>query len=1028
MQSSATQTWLQALGYTEAQEGLHVRGDKVDPAQPYAPELWELLNPQGAVRATAVFGVEGVPTVCFLEADAGDRGTWLDEARQAIWNQNLVTVVLLVSRDLAQPFPLAKPRGREIQPLPLTGAAPSSPFSMADIISGQAFRAHPDWFKAEERVDRELLANLQGTVQRLENAGLTTIEAQYLLGQILFISYLEHREIIGDVYRERRKVGSLHELIHARDTVGLARLFAQLKDDFNGDFLDPQAAGSLEWGELSAQVLSHLDNFLARVDVHTGHQAFWNYDFRYIPVELLSGIYETFLGEEKVSLGAYYTPRHLANFVVGQALGSVNQPAEATVYDGACGSGILLTTAFRRMLGLVEARDGSPLDLAGRIRFLIGHIFGSDLSEAACRVTAFSLYLSLLENILPRDIAALAEDSQVKLPTLLGGNIRAGAKEGDFFSGENPLASSGSRFSIFLSNPPWCEPEGKATDLSYEHWAEVNGRVLVRRQIAGAFAHQALECLQPDGVACLILPASLLLAPTSQRFIRSWLRQACLARIINFSDIRKLLFPKADHACAVVVARRRPDSDQPVIPIEEAIDYWVPKADVSLAFSRLTVYSNDRHRIFAQELWRDNALLRELYWGNAHDRSLLARLRTYGTLKDLETRSDSEWIFAKGFHTTDVSRPSQSPIALRGLPFLDARRISKDLPVLDSSDLQPFPDTITTVASLGARGGVTFKAGPKVLFPDGMSGLLESRAVFTDQALCFKHTVAAIAGASKDADLLRFLAVYLRSSLASYLLLHTAFSPASERERVTVKEIQNLPFCHLDDHPNPDAARRIVSEAASLIRELEKADTFERCRRLEDSRVRFNQLTCDYFELSPRERGIVDDAIRLVPPSRQPGSQSAATTPWQGIPGRQAIENYRETLLAELDRWRDVLGGKGSFKVRTAVTPLSLAGAWGIVQITAGTKGRRSTLAPLKEVDVRILRTLLDELRQEGLLPMPVSENLWFAADCLVLRGSDIFLMKPLVERLWHRGQAVEDAQQVVFRAQNSAVPTRGLA
>jgi hypothetical protein len=36
--------------------------------------------------------------------------------------------------------------------------------------------------------------------------------------------------------------------------------------------------------------------------------------------------------------------------------------------------------------------------------------------------------------------------------------------------------------------------------------------------------------------------------------------------------------------------------------------------------------------------------------------------------------------------------------------------------------------------------------------------------------------------------------------------------------------------------------------------------------------------------------------------------------------------------------------------------------------------------------------------------------------------------MKPLVERLWHRGQAVEDAQQVVFRAQNSAVPTRGLA
>ena len=36
-------------------------------------------------------------------------------------------------------------------------------------------------------------------------------------------------------------------------------------------------------------------------------------------------------------LGAYYTPRHLANLVAEQAFEHFDDPAQCTVYDGACG-------------------------------------------------------------------------------------------------------------------------------------------------------------------------------------------------------------------------------------------------------------------------------------------------------------------------------------------------------------------------------------------------------------------------------------------------------------------------------------------------------------------------------------------------------------------------------------------------------------------------------------------------------------------------------------------------------------------
>src|SRR5258708_13435296 len=78
---------------------------------------------------------------------------------------------------------------------------------------------------------------------------------------------------------------------------------------------------------------------------------FWAYDFRFIPVEIISAIYEEFMKDadlkRKRSEGAYYTPRHLAETTLHVALeGQYTNVLRWHVLDPACGSGIFLVAMF----------------------------------------------------------------------------------------------------------------------------------------------------------------------------------------------------------------------------------------------------------------------------------------------------------------------------------------------------------------------------------------------------------------------------------------------------------------------------------------------------------------------------------------------------------------------------------------------------------------------------------------------------------------------------------------------------------
>lgn len=1023
--------WLQALGYDPKSEALHRPSTALTPRHPYAPELHDLLDPRGQIRAHAVFDVEGLPTVGFFLDDGSllsdeDRLTAL---REHVWNQGLLSILLVVSEEGIVPVPVT-PKHAFGSLLRLEDARRDGPLSRADIQSGDIRERYPTWFRLEDRVDRQLVSNLRHTVDALtkvcvDGRAYSREDAQYLIGQVLFVSYLEHRGIVGQRYRTERTVGTLASLVAARDRAGLARLLERLKVDFNGDFLDRKAGLTSVWMDLPEIGFSIVADLLNATDVARRQPSFFPYNFRYIPVELLSGIYESFLGKTaKKELAAYYTPRHLANLVVDQALAGSADMLGERIYDGACGSGILLTTAFRRLLGEAEARlGGEPLLLRERIALLQGHIFGSDVSDAACRVTAFSLYLSLLERLEPTDVAALCDDENVRLPVLRGFNLFGGEAEGDFFSSNNPNAKRRD-FTLYLSNPPWSEvdPQGALKD-----WAQEQSCARVLNQLAAYFAWQASLIMAPGARMCFILPMSLMLKPTSQQFIGLWLERMSLQRLINFGDLKELLFDDGTLSCVVVLAERRPepepDSTTSAISPTEMFEYWAPKADLGLLFGRLTLHGVDRHKVQTSAIARSNRELVTRMWGDGFDLAMWARLRLRGTFGDMLRGKHKRWRKLKGFHREDSQvkaheRVSSAP--LHDWPFIRPGMLY-DTVVLDpAQDAEPFPSAeIPELPRLSPDLLAGFE-GPRILFPDGSSPERSIRATFVAGPGSFMSSVGAITGGAEDEDLLRFAAVYLRSDLVRYFLVTQLYQLLGDRDRVSLSDVAEFPFYPPERHANPTAALEIVAKVAKLTRELETTPSLLRVTRWAEVRDQAEALVQTYFGLRATDKSIVKETVTSILPIIRPRGISAVVDLARRRPTVEIAAAYAVALQSELGAWRDSRGGEGLFHVEALMTNASRAGPFGIVRIQVSDV--RSSPPKSLRSDA-IIDELVKTLDKVGLLPAKTRERIYFVPDTIIQHGDTVYLIKPQLERFWLQRQARRDAARIVSETTTPSVP-----
>ncbi|MBB4339886.1 3',5'-cyclic AMP phosphodiesterase CpdA [Rhizobium leguminosarum] len=370
--ANLTGPWLADLGYARVSGAMVREGDPAVDMHPFAPELRAIFETNGGSSCDAVVCIDRVPTVCLVDCErlskeASERRHQLRAFCERLWNQNLARVVMVTNVDWLEAWSVDNPDAEPHRYSLSDRKDAAETWSIAGLLNGQALRSRDHWFDPHKRVDKMLLDNILMLVGKLAGCDQEPAAARKLVARLIFITYLEDRAIIGETYRELRKVRPLFEIVAARDRSSLRHLISKLRDDFNGDFLS-SADGEPGWENLSDEAFEWIEQFLSRTSLRTGQASFWRYDFSQIPIELIASIYETFLSSKdeasdtpsadrsKRKQGAYYTPKLLADWVVDLAV-SDRDVLKERIFDGACGSGMLLTAAFRKIIRASEIRN-----------------------------------------------------------------------------------------------------------------------------------------------------------------------------------------------------------------------------------------------------------------------------------------------------------------------------------------------------------------------------------------------------------------------------------------------------------------------------------------------------------------------------------------------------------------------------------------------------------------------------------------------------------------------------------------------
>lgn len=463
------------------------------------------------------------------------------------------------------------------------------------VESGDYFRRHQKSFSPAQRVDRDLLDNLQATREKLETPSHRQIPVRVLdalLCRLVFTCYLFDRGVIDENYLDAlgiRAAGHLRDVLaiqpRTKAKSALYKLFEKLGKDFNGDLFSDDLKAEAEW--VLDDHIKTLSDFFHGTSVRTGQGSFWPYNFAYIPIETISAIYERFLKEADEKVGAFYTPRFLAEVVLDVALADTPTLLGKRSLDPACGSGIFLVGLFNRIAE--EWKQANPKarnDTKAKelMRLLQAHLFGIDVKETACRITAFSLYLAYLDQLSPRGIQELQEKKGA-LPRLIveGGNIQCA----DFFSKDVVFPSD---VDIVIGNPPWGSIATAVTPAG--KWCAAHNRLLPDKQIAAAFVWKAVEHLAEGGKVCFVLPHGLIFnhSTTAVPFQQAWVTAHAVDCVLNLADLRFFLFEKAIHPAIVVRYQKVAPKDG-----NHRISYWAPKADWTVTKTEvITIAPQDR--------------------------------------------------------------------------------------------------------------------------------------------------------------------------------------------------------------------------------------------------------------------------------------------------------------------------------------------------------------------------------------------------------------------------------------------------
>ena len=294
------------------------------------------------------------------------------------------------------------------------------------------------------------------------------------------------------------------------------------------------------------------------------------YSFEHIPVELISNIYEEFISKtsanehNKKDTGAVYTPSFLVELLIDECLPLDEFNENVKLIDPACGSGIFLVTAYKRLVQRWRIKNITQNKLANTHpeilkSILTNNIFGVDINPTSANLSIFSLHLALCSMLTPKQIWTELEFADLEKNKNI---IRK-----DFFKyliDENTIPN----FDLVIGNPPFIQKE--LDGRSYGYYNDLlKDKFPIKfenpnKEFAFLFLEKSMHLLDnKKGKLCLILPSGhLLYTEDSICLKKSLFTTYNVSQIIDFTFLRRVLFQSTIASLAIFVDCKPPNDMQ----------------------------------------------------------------------------------------------------------------------------------------------------------------------------------------------------------------------------------------------------------------------------------------------------------------------------------------------------------------------------------------------------------------------------------------------------------------------------------
>ena len=969
-----------ALEYRDDKGLVTVDAPDVEDGRAY---VWEEIRDKLQMDAAYFHG--NVPAVYFKELPNVD-DDYLWDLHRSLWNHNRAPLLIAVLPQEVRVYNCFAPPLRDSGQLKLESPAllkravqqvadvfalrrDLSEYRRREIVSGRFVRAQQEGFNREHRVDKRLLENLGQVRSRLIADGLSKSVVNSLLGRSIFVRYLEDRGAIKEENYSRFASGlSFHALLDGSLTETY-QLFDALADRFNGDLFP---INDLERDQVKPHHLQLLGRFLGGEEVTSGQMYFWAYDFKYIPIELISAIYETFLDEDRNQASAYYTPPEIVDYVLNEVLPFETAAQTIKILDPACGSGIFLVEAYRRLVMLHRhARGGENLIFDELRDLLTGSIYGVDLSEEAIQVTAFSCYLALLDFLESKSIW-----EEVRFPTLKGINLFVN----DFFDLDAPFNER--LYDIIIGNPPW---RSGLTAKAATYVGE-NNLTIGDKQIAQAFLWRAPMLLADQGSVSLLAPSKGVLFNNNgpnREFRRQFFMTNQVTQVVDFSAFRHSLFRQAVAPMVAVFYGMPSGADSE----RNNFMYLNPHpSPMSEALAGIVVFGDEVRRFSRSQVASHPYIWKVALWGTPRDLTLVDDLcERFPSLE--KVAQSRRWQIRAGV-IVNGNGVSYAPElgAMRYVPVNSVRPFH----VSSTPDERINSEVFHRPRNIG-----TYR-GPHVLIRRGVmtGGVLAS--VFLRDDAVFTNGIFGIAGPSEDTDYLKIVCAYINSSLARYYHFLTASQWGVERDEVLLTEHKSLP-CAI---PVEDKGlyRRIV---ALVDRIQESSGDW-------DWLAELDELVYGSYGVTSSERQVIEDFLATVMDRHYRGLRAGAFD----APSTDELTLYAQGYADVFEKTTG--GNRALLPTVYEGTPPYRAISFRLAP--RGTPGRQPRIASEPDLD-RLLANL------EQIAIEQHTQSLYFRRNIKVYEPEEIHIVKPAERRFWTRSAAFNDADETIAQLLRTLTP-----